>query len=65
MLSVAALDSNRRRPSFSQFIDQVEISGPGVLVQSTYRGGTYRSLSSGSFTFLPLAIVISQTFNNF
>ena len=65
VMSVAAVDSNRRRASFSQYNNQVEISGPGVSVQSTYRGGTYRSLSSGSFTFLPLAIVISQTFNNF
>merc|ERR1712038_1380618 len=42
IMSVAAVASNRVRASFSQFNNQVEISGPGVSVQSTWKGGTYR-----------------------
>jgi len=35
IMSVAAVDSNKERASFSQYNSQVEISGPGVEVRST------------------------------
>jgi len=35
VMSVAAVDTNERRAYFSQYNDQVEISGPGVSVWST------------------------------
>ncbi|MCK7592790.1 S8 family serine peptidase [Pseudomarimonas salicorniae] len=36
VMSVAAIDSNKAKADFSQFNSQVEISGPGVGVLSTY-----------------------------
>ena len=48
VMSVAAVNSNKVKASFSQFNDQVEISGPGVAVLSTYKGGFYRSMSGTS-----------------
>jgi len=40
LMSVAAIDSNKNKASFSQFNDQVEISGPGVAVTSTVSNPT-------------------------
>lgn len=48
VMSVAAVNSSKVRASFSQYNSQVEISGPGVSVNSTYKNKTYSSLSGTS-----------------
>ena len=48
VMSVAAVDSNENIASFSQYNDQVDIAGPGVSVISTYKNGSYKSLSGTS-----------------
>lgn len=48
VMSVAAVNSSKARASFSQYNSQVEISGPGVSVNSTYKNKTYSSLSGTS-----------------
>merc|ERR1712125_188162 len=47
-MSVAALDSNQNRASFSQYNDQVEISAPGVSVESTLPDDSYAAWSGTS-----------------
>jgi len=47
VMSIAAVDSNMNKASFSQWNSQVEISGPGVSVKSTIPGG-YDSWSGTS-----------------
>lgn len=48
VVSVAAVNSSGSLASFSQRNSQVEISGPGVSVNSTWTGGGYRSISGTS-----------------
>lgn len=48
VMSVAAIDENKQRASFSQRNSQVEISGPGVRVLSTETGGGYVAYSGTS-----------------
>ncbi|MDO6567938.1 S8 family serine peptidase [Alteromonas sp. 1_MG-2023] len=48
VMSVAAVDSNENRASYSQYNDQVEIAAPGSAVYSTYPTDTYASLSGTS-----------------
>ena len=48
LMSVAAVNSDKATASFSQYNDQVEISGPGVLVQSTKPNDAYVSWSGTS-----------------
>jgi len=56
VLSVAAIDSNRARASFSQFNNAVDIAAPGVDVSSTYpKAGTPLTVGSDSFENLPMA----------
>jgi serine protease len=50
VMSVAAIDSNRRLASFSQRNPDVEISAPGVSVLSVNSGGGYRRLSGTSMS---------------
>ena len=40
-MSVAAVDRNKNRAGFSQYNDQVEISGPGVDIKSTLPNNKY------------------------
>ena len=42
VMSVAAVDDSLKKAHFSQYNSQVEISGPGVHVYSTFRGNTYK-----------------------
>ena len=48
VVSVAAIDSNKNLASFSQRNDQVELSAPGVAVESTVPYGSQGVLVSGS-----------------
>jgi len=48
LMSVAAVDSNKEKASFSQYNNQVEISAPGVLVRSTLPNDEYASWSGTS-----------------
>merc|ERR1711902_30494 len=48
LMSVAAIDSNENKASFSQYNDQVEISAPGVLVKSSLPNDKYASWSGTS-----------------
>ncbi len=48
VVSVAAVDSNSAKASFSQYNNQVEIAAPGVGVNSTWRDGGYKSISGTS-----------------
>lgn len=47
-MSVAAIDSNGRRASFSQFNSRVEIAAPGVNIVSTKPGNRYDDSSGTS-----------------
>jgi serine protease len=48
VVSVAAVDSNENRASYSQYNTQVEIAGPGSGVNSTWPVNTYRSINGTS-----------------
>jgi subtilisin family serine protease len=48
VIAVAATDSGDHRASFSNFGPHVDVSGPGVGIQSTYWDDTYASLSGTS-----------------
>ena len=48
LMSVAAIDSNKNKASFSTFNDQVEISAPGVSIESSLPGNTYAKWSGTS-----------------
>lgn len=48
VMSVAAVDSSGNVANFSQYNTQVEISAPGVGVNSTYNDGSYKSMSGTS-----------------
>merc|ERR1711862_271688 len=48
LMSVAAIDSNKNRASFSTFNDQVEISAPGVSIESSLPGNRYAKWSGTS-----------------
>jgi subtilisin family serine protease len=48
VVSVAAIDSGDVLASFSNTNADVEVSGPGVSVLSTYKGSTYATLSGTS-----------------
>lgn len=47
-MAVGATDSADNRASFSNYGSQLEIAAPGVSIQSTYPGNSYRSLSGTS-----------------
>ncbi|WP_395341580.1 S8 family serine peptidase [Ningiella sp. W23] len=48
VMSVAAVDSNENRASYSQFNDAVEIAAPGSSVTSTWPVNTYRTINGTS-----------------
>lgn len=53
IMSVAAVDSNENRASFSQYNSQVEIAGPGVNVQSTIPNNNGYASYSGTSMATP------------
>lgn len=64
VVSVAAVDSNKNLASFSQRNSQVEISGPGVNVASTWINSGYRSISGTSMASPHVAGVAALVWSN-
>jgi serine protease len=48
VLSVAAVDADGARASFSQYNKKVDVAAPGVDIRSTYLGGAYSTMSGTS-----------------
>ncbi len=59
VMSVAAVDSNRDHAAFSQYTDQVEISGPGEAILSTVTVGEGRlaDINAGGQSFFNNGVV--------
>jgi serine protease len=59
VMSVAAVDSNRDHAAFSQYTNQVEISGPGEAILSTVTVGEGRlaDITAGSTTYFASGVV--------
>ena len=64
VVSVAAVDSNKNLANFSQRNSQVEISGPGVNVNSTWINSGYRSISGTSMASPHVAGVAALVWSN-
>ncbi|SEA41930.1 S8 family serine peptidase [Alkalimonas amylolytica] len=64
VVSVAAVDANKNLASFSQRNSQVEISGPGVNVASTWINSGYRSISGTSMASPHVAGVAALVWSN-
>jgi serine protease len=61
VVSVAAVDSNKFKASFSQYNSQVELAAPGVSVRSTLPGNSY-AYWSGTSMATPVCLFIRNLF---
>lgn len=50
VLAVSAVDSSMQLASFSNYGPEIDYAGPGVNINSTYRGGTYKILNGTSMS---------------
>ena len=48
VVSVSATNNNDAKASFSNFGPAVDVSAPGVTIESTYKGATYQTMSGTS-----------------
>ena len=65
IISVAAVDSNENRASFSQFNDMVDLAAPGVSVRSTCLNDSFCSYSGTSMASPHVAGVAALVWSHF
>jgi len=65
VMSVAAVDRNSNKASFSQYNSQVEISGPGVSVMSTVPNNRYASYNGTSMATPHVSGVASLVWSHY
>ena len=65
VVSVAAIDENDNRASFSQVNNQVEIAAPGVGVRSSLPNNNYAAWSGTSMACPHVAAIAAKVWSNF